>query len=255
MKKQALEARRGNIFFIRRGNIFFMDPDDLHLETDPAKKHYDANALLPFEEHVVAKMLEHGVKLTVLVEKLGDLVVVVDGNKRVTNAREAKRRQLAAGVPEGKTIMVPVRVERGSDVKLFEAKVIANEHRRPDSPITQAHKMQHYLDMGHSPEEAAGLFGVGPKTLERRLQLLELAPEVQAAVAAGTLTEGAARRLRGLPFDRQVARMNAPKEPRPKRPGKKKVQAALESLYVPEEFKRAVRWLRGELSDEEAGLG
>lgn len=250
-KKQALDAKRAN--------IFLMDPEDLYLETDPGKAYYDTRVHNGFEEHVVKGMLRHGVKQTISVVKQGDLVIVVDGRQRVINALEAKRRQLEEGVPENQTIRLRVQVERGSEEKLREVQMLANFHRRAEDPISAAHKIQAYLDGGRTEEDAAEFLGVVVKTIKNRLKLLDLCPEVQAAISSGKVKASKALAWTNLSYEEQREKLEAALNPKPRttpkirKPTKKKVKAVLESNgNVPEPVKAAIRWLRGEIDDEEA---
>jgi len=259
-KKQALDAKRGNIFLV--------DPDDLYMETDPSKAYYDSRVHHTYEEHVVRGMLKHGVKETTLATKLGDRVILLDGRQRVINAREAKRRQLKDGMDPRDTIRVRVQIERGNEAVLEEVGMIGNLHRRRMNPVTEAEYIAKYLGQGHTEEQAAEFCGFTVKTVQNRLRLLELCPEVRQAITEEQVPASTAMKWSNLPVEEQWKRLDAILNPKPKakkprirRPGKKKVSAVLESNgSVPEPVRAAIRWIQGEITDEEAcekikGLG
>jgi len=246
--KQALPFKRGP-------SGYWADPDDLHLELDPERKHYDPRGSLPPDEAQVKFMLLHGVELPICVEAIGDQFVVVDGRRRVVNAREVKRRQLEEGVPAERAIMVPVKKVRG---RTDEKRVFLNEHRRAVDPVEQARGMQRFLDQGQNEEDVADLFNVTVKTVQNRLKLLDLVPEVQAAVSKGELASTKAMKLAGKSEEKQRAALNgkpAPKTPRgtrPKRPARKIAMKAAMSKHLKDREAAVLLWALGEITTEEA---
>ncbi len=251
-KSRALPFKR------RDGHLAF--PEDLYLEKVEGQQHYDPRVHLPYVERDVQGILKHGVLEDVLVERQGDRVVVVDGRQRVINALEANRRLVKKGLPK---IMVPVSPKRGTVDALFEISVICNEHRRPDDPVTQAFKIQQYLNLGRNEDDCAVLWGCTKKTVQNRLKLLALCAPVREAVTAGTLKVSKALRMVNLSFADQK-RALAPRPPAPKaprRPSAKKVNLVLSANgALPAPARAAIRWVRGEITDQEAvalikGLG
>jgi len=244
-KKQSLDAKRANIFMV--------DPDALYMEREPGKKHYDTRVNNGFNERIVVGMLEFGVKQTVSVEKCGDKIVVIDGRQRVINAREAKRRQVESGAP---SLLVPCKVERGDEAKLFKIGIITNEHRIPEDVVSQAHKIQAYMDKGYSEDDAAELWGMTPQTVRNRLKVLELSPAVQAAIVSKEIKVTKALKLRGLSHADQDKKLNAPApaaRPRTRRPKKKHVEAVLAGNgHVNDTVKAAILWVRGEIDNDAA---
>lgn len=237
----------------KRGpDTYRMDPENVYLETTPGKKHYDRRVHFPPEEKIVLGIMRRGVKEHVLVEKCEGLAVVVDGRQRVTNAREANRRLREKGLP---TKLIPVSTEKGDPLELFEIAVIVNEHRRPEDPISQAQKMQQYIDMGKDQADASELWGVTKRTIQNRLHLLELAPEVQQAVLDDKVPAHKAIVWRDLSFADQIKQLNKKpaKKAVKKRPSTKKVQAVLASNgKLPAPVKAAILWVQGDLTDEDA---
>lgn len=176
MGKQALKGRRRQAFMLA--------PEDLTLVTDRKHPLYDERVHLPLDEGMIASIMAIGVKVAIKVRKNGPLVEVVEGRQRVKNAQEANVRLKASGLP---TVLIACEVERGSDAFLASMSIALNEIRRPDDPLTRAKKMQRLLDMGQSPDQVGLAFGLSAAAVKHNLGLLELAPPVQKAVAAGEL--------------------------------------------------------------------
>lgn len=236
----------------KRRSSFLAYPEDLHLEKTSGKKHYDPRVHSVFVERDVAWILTHGVQKAVLVEKCGDQCVVVDGRQRVINSREANCRLVAEG---GERIMIPVAPKRGSAIKLFQISVICNTHRRDDCPVTEAFKMQQYLDMGHNENDCAELWGVSKYTIRNRLNLLSLCDEAQSAITAGTITVTRALGLINLSAkDQKAALKKKPTRKRSRRPSKKKIEKVLafEGVALPAPVRVAIEWVTGVITDKEA---
>lgn len=235
----------------KRRSGYLVPPEALHLEKDPNKKHYDPRVHYPYDEEWVDKIISHGVQIPVLVEKVGELVVVLDGRQRVINSVEANRRLVAAGL---QPIMIPASVKRGDAKFLFEVSVITNIHRRQEDPITQAFKAQRYKNMGHTEKDAARLWRVTDRTIRNWIYLLDLCEEVQKAVAEGRITTSAAIRLRNMSDEDQIKALNAPAPDKPKarRPSQKKVLKVLGVDRLPRQVRAAIQWATGAITDDEA---
>lgn len=199
MAKQALPGTRAN--------MFLMDPADLTIigiDTKDGPEHalYDERVHLPLDEALIKNLMSHGNKVPISVRKNGDIAEVVDGRQRVRCAREANKRLAASGKTP---IRVKVIVERGGDGDMFGLLILTNELRQADGPLAKAEKLQRYLAMGYSEDEAAVTFGVTKQAIKNWLALLELDPTVRNAVEAGTLSASAAGKLASLPRDEQKA--------------------------------------------------
>lgn len=168
----------------KRKTVFLVPLDDVVLVTDPGHPLYDARVMLPPDDAIVRNMMVHGVKVAIKVRKNGETVEVVDGRRRVVNAREASRRLVEQG---GEALLVPVEIERGGDAEMADAMVFLNELRRQDDPIEKARKMQRYLSLGRTEVDLGAVWGIGVVQVKNYLALLDLAPQVQAAIAGGSL--------------------------------------------------------------------
>ncbi len=191
------------------GKLLMFDPNDLVIvgvDTKDGEEHprWDVRVRLPFDESLCRNIMTHGVLQPVIVHKVGTAYEVVDGRQRVLHAREAARRQDAAGdVP----VKVPAVVRRGEDAQLFGVSRSANAHRRGDTPMTNARNAQRMLDLGATEGEVSIAFGVTLPTLADWLSLLDLAGPVRTAVDRGEVSASAAAVLATLPAAEQVAHL------------------------------------------------
>lgn len=179
-----------------RTDLFRLDPERLVLITDPSHPLYDSRVDLPVDESLVLNVMYHGVIEPVIICKDGTDLLVVAGRQRVKAAREANKRFLA----EGKLAMlVPCLPRKGDDASLFGVMVSENEHRREDTPLSKAEKLQRFLAMGRTEAEAVNIFRVTRQTIANWKALLDLAPEVKQAVENGVIgATTAAQEFAGL---------------------------------------------------------
>lgn len=192
-----------------RRSILMMDPDDLvivGLDTEDGPEHYlyDERIKLPLDEQMVRNIMAFGVIQPIVGVKDGDKSLVNAGRRRVTHAREAKRRQLAQGLD---TVKVPVVFRRGEEATLFGVSRAENAIRVNDTPMTNARNAQRMLDMGSSEADIAVAFGVKASTVKDWFALLGLAPKIRAAVDKGQLPSSAAVSLAALPKADQEAHL------------------------------------------------
>lgn len=148
-------------------------------------------ARLEVDEVMRDSIKSDGVIEPLIVEHTKWGLLVIDGRRRLINARAAKVTE------------VPVLVQRDGDVLDNEFKaVMLNAHRMQDDAMTEAHKAQRLLDLGMEKQRVMDAFGWSSLTFKNRLALLQLAPAVQKLVAAGKLKPIAAKDL--VHFDHAV---------------------------------------------------
>jgi len=206
-----------------RSDLLLFEPDDLILVTDKKHPLYDPRVDMDLSESLVLNVMVHGVIEPVIVRRNGDKVEVVDGRQRVRAAREASKRLKR----EGKApLRVPAVVKRGDDATVFG--VMASTFIRQDeSPLEQARKIQRYVDMGRTEEDAAITFGVSRSTIRVRLALLDAAPEVRRALESGKLSVVHAAKLTKLPRDEQAEALPALLKDDDGAPKKEKIRDAV----------------------------
>lgn len=191
----------------KREDLLLFEPENLTVVTDPKHPLYDERVNEPIDEALVRNIMRYGVKQSISVRLNGALddgrpcVEVVAGRRRVLHAIEANRRLVAEGkIP----LRVPARPERGSDADIFGVMISENEQRKGDSIVARAEKLNRYLQMGRTKEEAEVTFGMSPSTIENYLKILECAAPVKAAMADGRIPTTAARQFAAMPRDQQA---------------------------------------------------
>lgn len=138
---------------------------------------------------LAASIREHGV--------LQPLIVTREADGRYTLIAGERRWQAAkqAGLQE-----VPAIVREASDQERLELALIENVQRADLSPLETAEAYrQLHEEFGLTHEQIARRVGKSRVAVSNTLRLLQLPPGVQAALAAGQISEGHARALLGLP--------------------------------------------------------
>ena len=280
-KKLAFDASRFSGWSMDPESIIIVGVDE---EPNEATRHLldvDSNAE-PVDEATVKNMMVYGCVEPVIITKIGPDAYMVDGRGRGRALREANKRL----VDEGKQpYMIPAIKRQDEEHKLFGVMVSANGFRREDSQLAKGEKVQAYLDLGRTMEEAEVTFGVSVTSLKNWLQLLELAAPVKKLIKEGKLSCHAASKLVNLPADQQIAKakeaiakakatgkkatgksMTKDTSGKIVPPGKRLVQKILRVEGVTESkvkvepkpehnnFFSALRYMLGELSAKDIGL-
>jgi ParB family transcriptional regulator, chromosome partitioning protein len=144
-------------------------------------------------EELAASIREHGVLQPVLVTETLDGYQLVAGERRVRAAR-------IAGLER-----IPALVRQLADRDQLEVALVENVQRADLDPIDEASAYRQLLDeFGLTQERVAERVGKSRAAVANTLRLLDLHPDVQAAIAEGRLSEGHGRALGGLPVDGQA---------------------------------------------------
>ncbi|SMG00354.1 ParB/RepB/Spo0J family partition protein [Burkholderia singularis] len=193
---------------IGKSNVLNFDPEDLVLITDPNHALFDRRALMPFDEATVLNIMAEGVTQSITITKDVETgkTIVVDGRRRVINAREANRRLVAMGLQPWR---VPALPRRDGLAALTSIMVSANEIRRADSPINRAEKMARMRQQGRTNEEIGRSFGIKPESVDGQLRILDCCEAVRIAVESDEITATHALRLAKLPPERQREKVRA----------------------------------------------
>ena len=153
------------------------------------RRHIDEAEL----DELAASIREHGVLQPVLVTQSLDGYTLIAGERRVRAAR-------LAGLER-----IPAVVRQLADRDQLELAIVENVQRADLDPIEEALAYRQLIEeFGLSQEAVATRVGRARVTITNTLRLLDTAPEVQAALVDGRITEGHARALVGLPADTQV---------------------------------------------------
>lgn len=145
----------------------------------------------PLEE-LAASIREHGVLQPVLVTETLDGYQLIAGERRVRAAR-------LAGLER-----IPALVRQLADRDQLEVALVENVQRADLDAIDEATAYRQLIDeFGLTQEAVADRVGKARATVTNTLRLLDLHPEVQAAIAEGRITQGHGRALGGLPVEGQ----------------------------------------------------
>jgi ParB family chromosome partitioning protein len=143
-------------------------------------------------EELAASIREHGVLQPVLVTETLDGYQLIAGERRVRAAR-------LAGLER-----IPAVVRQLADHDQLEVALVENVQRSDLDPIDEALAYRQLIDeFGMTQERVADRVGKARATVANTLRLLELHPDVQAAIAEGRVTEGHGRALGGIGVDGQ----------------------------------------------------
>jgi ParB family chromosome partitioning protein len=143
-------------------------------------------------EELAASIREHGVLQPVLVTETIDGYQLVAGERRVRAAR-------LAGLER-----IPALVRQLADRDQLEIALVENVQRADLDPIDEASAYRQLIDdFGLTQEGVADRVGKSRAAVANTLRLLDLHPEVQAAIAEGRISEGHGRALGGLAPDGQ----------------------------------------------------
>jgi ParB family transcriptional regulator, chromosome partitioning protein len=152
------------------------------------RRHMDDAGL----EELAASIREHGVLQPVLVTETLDGYQLIAGERRVRGAR-------LAGLER-----IPALVRQLADRDQLEVALVENVQRSDLDPIDEATAYRQLIDeFGLTQERVADRVGKARTTVANTLRLLDLHPDVQAAIGDGRLSEGHGRALGGLPVEGQ----------------------------------------------------
>ena len=199
------------------------------------RRHMDDAGL----EELAASIREHGVLQPVLVTETLDGYQLIAGERRVRASR-------LAGLER-----IPALVRQLADRDQLEVALVENVQRSDLDPIDEATAYRQLIDeFGLTQERVAERVGKARATVANTLRLLDLHPDVQAAIGDGRLTEGHGRALGGLPVEGQghvlrtvlaqglsvrqaeelVRRLREPREPRTSAPAPTRLDPDLERV-------------------------
>ena len=143
-------------------------------------------------ETLAASIREHGVIQPILVTETLDGYQLVAGERRVRAARMAGLER------------IPAVIRQLADQQQLELALVENLQREDLDPIEAALAYRQLIDdFAFRQEDLAARVGRARATVANTLRLLDLHQAVQDALSSGSITEGHARALGGLPTDAQ----------------------------------------------------
>jgi ParB family chromosome partitioning protein len=135
----------------------------------------------------------HGVLQPILVTETIDGYQIVAGERRVRASR-------LAGLER-----IPAVVRQLADQQQLELALVENLQREDLDAIEAAKAYRQLIDeFSFSQEDLAARVGRARSTVANTLRLLDLHPGVQDAVSEGSITEGHARAIGGVPHEMQA---------------------------------------------------
>jgi len=227
----------------------------------------DRNAM-PLDEQMVLSIMAIGVLEPIMLKKVaGGTLEVIAGRRRTRHAREANKRLVLLGESP---ISVPV-IVKAARITAEMASIIdttLNEHRENDPPAVKVRKAAKMIARGIDITTVAVAYRVEVKAIDEWLQAAKAHPLVSEALNIGRITVRVAAELASMPTPEQppalekilerpeirpaVVRAAVRQEPLP---GRVPRGATRWILAAPEafdpEFVRGIRFMKGELSEEE----
>jgi ParB family transcriptional regulator, chromosome partitioning protein len=150
-------------------------------------------------DELTASIKANGVIQPIVVRRVGDGFQIIAGERRWRAALKAGLRRVPVVVRE-----VPEAQQRS----VLEVALVENIQREDLNPMDEALAYRRLADDYHlTQEEIAAAVGKDRATVANHLRLLKLPAEVQAEVAAGSLSMGHARALLGLPSEAEQRRV------------------------------------------------
>jgi len=141
---------------------------------------------------LTASIREHGVIQPILVTETIDGYQLVAGERRVRAARTAGLER------------IPALIRELAERQQLELALVENLQREDLDPIEAAQGYRQLIDeFNFTQEDLALRVGRARSTVANTLRLLDLNPTVQAALTDGSVTEGHARSIGGLPKEHQ----------------------------------------------------
>lgn len=161
--------------------------DSIDADPDQPRRHFDADQLAELAESIIA----NGLIVPILLRPVGERFVIVHGERRFRACQSLGWSTIPAEV-------------RDLDVETARWMALVENIQRADlSPIEEAQAYAAALATGLTQLQLGKRIGKTQSYIAQKLRLLKMAPEVQEALAAGTVSEGTAR---------QFLRLDATKE-------------------------------------------
>lgn len=163
--------------------------DQVRPSPEQVRRVFDAGPL----RELAASIREHGVLQPILVRRLPGGYLLIAGERRWRAAAMAGLERVPAIVRGSRS---PVEDRRQS----LLLGLVENLQREDLDPISEARGIQRLIeDFGLTHEQAATRLGKHRVAVTQALRLLQAAPALQSATAAGAISAGHARALAGLP--------------------------------------------------------
>jgi ParB family chromosome partitioning protein len=149
-------------------------------------------------EALAESIRRHGVLQPIVV------IETLDGYQLVAGERRVRAAEIA-GVER-----IPAIVREAADHAQLELALVENLQRADLAPLDEAQAFRRLVDeFGMTQEEVGSRMGRSRSAVANTMRLLDLADEVQAAIADGRISEGHGRALGGLDVSAQPQALRA----------------------------------------------
>ncbi len=160
--------------------VIYLDPSLLQPNPFQPRKVFNEESLRELADSIE----EHGIIQPIVVQKDGDDVFIIAGERRT-------RAALIAGLKE-----VPVVYRKFADTKKLEVALIENIQREDLNPIEEAKAYREIMTLSNlNQDETAKRVGKSRSAVANALRLLQLPNVMSSALEVGTITAGHARAL------------------------------------------------------------
>lgn len=263
MAKTPFDADRG-------AGTITLGTDDVIIIEDPAHRRYDRRIDKPLTEQYLASLAKKQLEPGIVFKNEDGKCEIANGRRRLRGLRILnERRQKGEPLRRFWAVYLKILPNENMDEIVNAVRMEANLHEGDSISEKARAAHDHMTRFGWSAERAGILIGVGPKTVEKMVGVLECAAPVLAALDAGRIGLGAALELADLPKAEQIAKLTAIQEgtakpervSKPKKGGAtktgrpsagtvKKIEAIAKDAALNVGEKTLIRWFAGDLSTD-----
>ncbi len=176
-----------------RSSEYRFAPEDIVIKPELNGRHD-----LPDIEWLISSILTQGQLQPVPIRSESGAPVLVAGFSRWRAVIEINKRKLAP-VP----LTLRCTYFKGSEFDGFIANIAENKARNDTTPLDDASNMAKLEKWGQTVEQIAAIYHQKPEWVKRRMELVNLEPEAQAAVKDGRLKPTAAAAIAKLSAAKQ----------------------------------------------------
>lgn len=184
------------------GGLTMLDKNEqgpLDTTDDVSSPYHDPRLLLPLEDARVRNVNLLGVLETVLVTRVGEVLIVIDGRQRVRWARAANKLREERGEPLLRIKCDPVRLAATDKSYALAVMIATNEQRTDDDINGKIEKLKRLMASGVDADGAADYFGTSRGVIDSWLRFDDTAiAGVKQAVEAGRMALSAGLRIAAL---------------------------------------------------------
>jgi ParB/RepB/Spo0J family partition protein len=176
-----------------RGSVYYFDPNYVVI-----KPELNGRADEPDLTELKASILQYGQKQPVMVRNENGKPVLVMGFSRWSAIMELNKGRK----PEDR-IKIAAVYEQCNEQDGYILNFEENRRRNATTPYDDAHQIKQLVNWGWDNKKISQRLKISPSTIAARLALLEIEPEVQAAVKKGLVKPAAVKKIAKLSAEQQ----------------------------------------------------